>query len=680
MALLPGIIARANTLLLTQRGHLFPWAPVFLAMGIGSYFAMLVEPAPLLLVGCAAISVAAAFLALWLKSGAAPVIWALALLAAGLPLAAMRAHLVAGPVLTYRYYGPVEGRVVGLDRSASGALRVTLDQAVLARLAPEATPRRLRVALHGDQHWHAPQPGERVLVTAHLSPPAGPAEPGGFDFRRHAWFQRLGAVGYARTPLLLLEPATKGSVARLRMDLSARIKTALPGERGAVAAALMTGDRTALSADLLRDLRRANLAHLLAISGLHMGLVSGFVFALVRLMLAAVPYIGLRVPAKKIAALAALTAAAGYLLLSGGNVATERAFVMVAVMLVALLFDRRAISLRAVAVAALVVLVLRPESLLSPGFQMSFAATTALVAVFAGLRDSNRLPRGRLGGPLTLLLSSAVAGLATAPFAAAHFNMVSQMGLLANLASVPLMGAFVMPAAVLAAVVMPLGLEAWPLWLMGQGIAWITAVAHWISEQEMAVRHVVSPGSHVLPLLSLGALCVILWQGRLRWGGSALVALALVGWLQSERPDLLIAETGGLVGVVTPDGRALSKSRGSGFVAGAWLENDGAPMPQEAAAALWPAHVVVEQGALRVIAGKKAAAGAWCDKGDWLVSNQRIEQPLPCQVFDPKSLKQTGSIAVFDGAAGVRIETARQRAGDRLWNHWVWQKESLLTR
>ena len=214
MALLPGIIARANTLLLNQRGHLFPWAPVFLAMGIGSYFAMLVEPAPLMLVAFAAISLAAALLALWLKSGAAPVIWALALLAAGFPLAAIRAHLVAGPVLTYRYHGPVEGRVVGLDRSASGALRVTLDQAVLARLAPEATPRRLRVALHGDQHWHAPQPGERVLVTAHLSPPAGPAEPGGFDFRRHAWFQRLGAVGYARTPLLLLEPATKGSVAR----------------------------------------------------------------------------------------------------------------------------------------------------------------------------------------------------------------------------------------------------------------------------------------------------------------------------------------------------------------------------------------------------------------------------------------------------------------------------------
>ena len=150
--------------------------------------------------------------------------------------------------------------------------------------------------------------------------------------------------------------------------------------------------------------------------------------------------------------------------------------------------------------------------------------------------------------------------------------------------------------------------------------------------------------------------------------------------VRGERPDLLIAENGGLVGVATPDGRALSKSRGSGFVAGVWLENDGAPMSQEAAAALWPAHVAVEQGALRVIAGKKAAADAWCNKGDWLVSNQRIEQPLPCQVFDPKSLKQTGSIAVYAGADGPRIETARQRAGDRLWNQWVWRKERPATR
>ena len=184
------------------------------------------------------------------------------------------------------------------------------------------------------------------------------------------------------------------------MDLSARIKTALPGERGAVAAALMTGDRTALSADLLRDLRRANLAHLLAISGLHMGLVSGFVFALVRLMLAAVPYIGLRVPAKKIAALAALTAAAGYLLLSGGNVATERAFVMVAVMLVALLFDRRAISLRAVAVAALIVLVLRPESAVKSGFpDVLCRHNRACRGVQRACGTATAWPRGKLVGP-----------------------------------------------------------------------------------------------------------------------------------------------------------------------------------------------------------------------------------------------------------------------------------------
>lgn len=155
----------------------------------------------------------------------------------------------------------------------------------------------------------------------------------------------------------------------------------IPGETGGFAAAITAGDRSGVGEQTLTALRQSNLAHLLAISGLHMGLLTGFVFAAVRVLFCLVPPVALRWPVKKLAALAALAAGAGYLMLSGGNVATERAFVMVAVMLGAVLLNRRAITLRAVAVAALIVLLRRPESLLSPGFQMSFAATAALVAV-----------------------------------------------------------------------------------------------------------------------------------------------------------------------------------------------------------------------------------------------------------------------------------------------------------
>ncbi|MBV1925835.1 MAG: ComEC family competence protein, partial [Rhodobacteraceae bacterium] len=486
-----GVITALDRLLLEQRGYLFAWSPVCLACGIGWYFLRHTEPgwqAYCVVLGAGCICAAAAWR--W-PGGLAALGWAIALLAAGFGLAGLRAHSVSEPVLNWRYYGPVEGRIVALDRSASDAVRMTLDRVVLRDVRPSRTPDRVRLSLHGPPALL--EPGQKVMTTGHLSPPQGPAEPGGFDFRQYAWFQGLGAVGYTRNSVLTVAPALDGiaglRVFSLRMAISARIQQILPGDVGGFAAAVTTGDRSAISQSALNALRASNLAHLLAISGLHMGLLAGFVFGLLRLILVIVPAIGLRIAVKKIAAIGALAIAAGYLALSGGNVATERAFVMVAVVLCAVLLDRRALSLRAVAMAALIVLALRPEALLGPGFQMSFAATTALVAVFGLLRDGNiKLGPGWLKPVLGVVISSAVAGAATAPVGAAHFNTLSQYGLIANLLSVPLMGILVIPAAVVAACIAPFGLEALPLQAMGLGLRWILGVAHWVAGMDGAQR------------------------------------------------------------------------------------------------------------------------------------------------------------------------------------------------
>lgn len=670
MALLSSTIAGFGTALDLQRGQLFCWVPICFAVGIGIYFALPVEPTVRGLVGLVGCMLLFGGLGRYCGDTFTPLFWAIALICFGGVWAGLRAHTVAAPVLETRYYGPVEGRVVMLDRSVSGAVRVTLDQVILSRRSVDRTPDRVRIALHGDQRWHEPKPGERVVVTAHLSPPSGAAEPRGFDFRRHAWFQRLGAVGYARTPLLLLEPQARRSLAGLRLKLSRHIQTALPGDPGAVAAALITGDRMALPQARVNDLRRANLAHLLAISGLHMGLVCGFVFAALRLMMAAVPYIALRWPTKKIAAAVALLAGLVYLGVAGGGIATQRAFVMATVILFGVILDRRAISMRAVAAAAIVLLILHPETLLTPGFQMSFAATCALVVGFALVRDAGRLPTGWRGWLVTLLMSSMLAGGATAPFAAAHFNMVSYLGLLANLLTVPLMGALIMPAAVMAVICLPFGLEAVPLWGMGQGISWILLVAQWVSAHEFSVGFVASPTFTVLPLLSLGSLWICLWNGWPRWLGALAVVAAAALWATTPRPDLLISDTGGLVGVMTKEGRALSRAKGSSFVAGVWLENDGSPITQEDAADLWPAVVRQPSGEVRVVFGKKAAAEVTCRKGDWLISNHIVEPRGLCRVFDPQTLAQTGSVVVYDLGGEAIIQTARQYSGDRLWTAW----------
>lgn len=666
-------------LLLAQRGHLFGWSPVFFGLGVGIYFALRVEPG-LVVYGAAVLGIAASLLAARLLGYAlAPLGFALAITLAGFCAAGLRAHVVAGPVLDYRYYGPVQGRIVKIDRSGSDAVRLTLDQVALARRSVAGTPRRVRVSLHGDQGFIEPEPGMMVILTGHLSPPSGPVEPGGFDFRRSAWFDGLGAVGYTRTPVLMFMPPVGGRTLwlyRVRMQLSAAVQAALPGETGAFAAAIMTGDRSGMGAGTLADLRATNLAHLLAISGLHMGLLTGTVFVFLRGLFALIRPVALRLPTKKIAAGVALATGAAYLMISGGNVATERAFIMVAVMLVAVMLDRRALTLRAVAIAALIVLVLQPEEMLGPGFQMSFAATTALVAVFAAMRGRTDWLPGWARPVMATVMSSLVAGLATAPFAAAHFNQISHYGLIANLLSVPLMGLLVMPAAAATACLAVIGLGGLGLWVMNFGLRWILGVAHEIAGWNGALSHVPSPDIAVLPVLTLGMLVLILWHGRLRLLGLPLAGVAFVFWAQVERPALLVADTGGLLGLMTDAGRVLSKPQGDSFAAEVWLENDGAPVPQDIAAGRpgldrdgRQVRAALPGGVVLLVTGKTTLAEiAGCGGADILISNQRDAGARPCAVYDLGRLDALGALAISSGADGLKVVTARDRTGTRLWN------------
>lgn len=664
-----------------QRGHLFPWAPVFLGAGVGLYFSLPFEPAVWLLAAAGAAVLALLLAGLRWVAGR-PLLLAVALILAGLVVAALRAHGVAAPVLSYRYYGPVEGRIVAIDRSASDKVRLTLDRVVLERTSPERTPGRVRVSLHGLQGFVEPRPGLRVMMTAHLSAPQGAVEPGGFDFRRNAWFDGIGAVGYTRTPVLTAAPAETGRagllMTRLRDRISRAVQEAMPGRTGAFAAAIMTGDRSGMDQPTLEALRASNLAHLLAISGLHMGLLTGFVFAALRYGLALVPPVALRLDTRKIAAIVALAAAAFYLGLSGGNVATERAFVMVAVMLVAVLLDRRAISLRSVALAALIILLLRPEAMIGPGFQMSFAATVALVGAFELLRERRGPNLPAWTAPIaTVVISSGIAGLATAPVGAAHFNQLAHYGLVANVVSVPLMGAVVIPGAVLAAVLAPFGLGWIGLWVMTPPIAWILGVADAVAGLAGAVSHVPAPPDLVLPLFAVGGLTLILWQGRGRLAGAVPLALAAVLWAQVERPPLLVSATGGLVGVMTDQGRALSKPRGDGFAAQSWLENDGDGGTSQAEAAGRPGfrgdpgRTSVTVGGIEVVhvTGRGAAdrVAAACAAADLVISSVEAPRPTACPVLDEVALADIGAVAIWPRPGGFRL-VASDGGPTRLWS------------
>ena len=658
------------------RGQLFVWVPVFIAIGIALWFALPFEPALPLYLAVAGLGICAALVPL---GALRPLAMAVACVALGFGAAGLRAHQVAAPMLDFRYYGPVQGRIVEIDRSQSDALRLTLDRVVLSDVAPARTPLRVRVSLH-DQEFSA-TPGQVILLTGFLSAPDGPAEPGGFDFRRMAFFRQLGAVGYSRAPVLLWSEPEDGTqlIDRLRSFLAAKMMAAVPSEAGAFATGAMTGDRSGIGLSTVQALRDSNLAHLLAISGMNMAFLTGFVFMLLRYGVALLPVVALRVNSKKLAAGVALGVAFFYLLLSGANVATERAFLMVCVMLGAILLDRRALTMRSVALSAVILLLREPEALGEPGFQLSFAATIVLIAGFAALDRAilrEKLPRW-LVPVFTMVLTSVLAGAATAPFAAATFNRFTDYGLLANVLTAPSMSVL-MAAGAMAALLAPLGAAGLALWVMELAARWILFVALWVAGLQGAVTPIIQPQDWVMPVIALAGIWLLVWRGIWRWLAVLPLVLAFGGWSLAARPQLLIASDGGLVGLMGGQGRALSVAKGGGFVAQNWLQGDGDLADQQSAAARQgfdgpPSARRFQIAGWRGIAlrGKTAEAlmQSACAEADLVILPAATPPPAAppqgCVLIGRKMLDATGALALTLHPDYLQITPSR--FGARIW-------------
>lgn len=677
--------------LAAERDRWALWLPVAVGLGIGTYFALPAELPREIGFVLAGLCLTAA----WLRR-ARP--WALVpalagtLVAAGLCLAAWRTDRVAAPVLAERV-GPatVIGRVIDTDRTERG-FRVVLDHVSVWRLDPTQTPARVRLSLKPGEP--APAIGSWIRLRAILSPPGPPYEPGGFDFARFAFFRQLGGFGFAvgeiRPARPMAEPGFEPllELRRWQADLTDRIERALPGPAGAIAAALLTGERSGIPDEVNTAMQLSGLAHLLSISGLHLALVAGILFFGVRFALAAIEWVALRYPIKKIAAVAALLGAFAYMLVSGAAVPTQRAFLMTAMVLVAVMLDRSALSMRLVALAALVVLAVQPEALLEASFQMSFAAVVALIAAYehaapwfaARRRRAGFLARASfwIGG---LALTSLVAGTASGLYALWHFNRFVHYGVIANLIVDPLTAFWIMPLGVLAFVLMPFGLEHLALTPMGWGIEALIWVAEWIAGWPLA-----STSYAALPLWSLlamtaGGLWLCLWRTGWRWVGIVGLVVALVPLAWPDQPDIRIDGEGRLVALRAADGGLLvSTNRAGRAVATAWARRDG-----EVTRTTFPKEGPSADGRLRCDAsGCLWRVDSWlialprgpdalvedCRRADLVIATFPVEGRCPAarHVIDRSDLAREGAHAIrlrSDGTLDLR--TVERDRGRRPW-------------
>jgi competence protein ComEC len=540
----------------------------------------------------------------------------------------------------------------------------------------------------------APDVGSFVELKARLQPPLAPMRPGSYDFGRDMFFQGIGASGFVTGAIKTIAPPAEGGLylryaalmQGMRDAIDARIRTTLAGDKRAIATALLTGRRDAITTPVNDAMFISGLGHVLSISGYHMAVVAGVVFFAVRALLALIPALATGFPIKKWAAAAALAAATFYLLLSGCDVATQRSYFMTAVVLIAVMVDRRAVTFRTLAVSAMLVLVLAPEALVHPSFQMSFAATLGLVALvqlgmprlFASA-DSSATARVALWGGreiVTLALASLVAGLGTTPYAAFHFHRVTPYGVLANLAAMPVVSAVVMPAGMLGLVAMPFGFDGVFWWLMGIGIDWMIVVTEWVAALPGAIGRMAAFGTGPLIASTAGIILLGLLRTPLRWLGAMVLAFAVVWALVVPQPDILISGDGHNVGVRGKDGRLhLMRTAKDAFLLKEWLAAD-ADVRQPGDASLGagvscdPAGCVTQlaDGAFVALAQRADALADDCARAALVVTMRQAPAACAASVIDIERLRRQGALALRRTRNGFAVDAIRPKGVDRPWS------------
>ncbi len=551
-------------------------------------------------------------------------------------------------------------------------------------------PQRVRLSV---RRGMAPPAGAFVEAKAQLNPPLQPLRPGSYDFARDLYFQRIGASGFAHGAVKVVTPPAQAGlrlraatfIESVRDAIDARIRSVLSGDVGSIASALITGKRDAITPYLYDAMFVSGIGHVLSISGYHMAVVAGVVFFILRALLALIPGLADRMPIKKWAAFGALLVTACYLVLSGAEVATQRSFIMIAIVLIGVVLDRPVLTLRTVTIAALIVLFFSPEAVVHPSFQMSFAATLALIAAYAygqplarAGADSSLGARAALWGVneiVSLLLASLVAGFATTPYAAYHFHRLAPYGVIANLFAMPVVSAWVMPMGILGVVAIPFGFDSLFWRQMGYGIEWMDTVALWVASLPGAFGRVTSFGTGPLLLATAGLLLIGLLKTPLRWGGAIFVVLAVVLAARTPVPDVLVAADGRTFAVRGAGGKLAFHHTGSDtFATREWLaaDADGRDPSDKGLGegiACDPAGCIGTLGDGRIVSYVLApdAFEEDCRRAAVIVATRDAPPDCEATVIGRKHWRERGALALYRDGAGFVIEAARPLNYDRPW-------------
>ncbi|MBE7185531.1 MAG: ComEC/Rec2 family competence protein [Methylobacterium mesophilicum] len=675
---------RRDLALEDERGIVFLFGTVALGLGAVVYFLLPAEP-PLWL---PLVGLCAASTALWrlsLGRFAALLTGALLLMSLGMTAAKLETLRVSTRMLGAEISTKLTAQVVRIERMANGRARLTLDVVSTDRPRLRFAPTRVRASARKVPEGVAA--GSAIAGIVRLMPPSGPVRPGGYDFSFESYFDGLGATGFfLRDPELVpgdgARPQTwRHRLENARTEIANRIAGAVGGTEGQIAAALVVGIRAGIPDDVNEVLRKTGLAHILSISGLHMALVAGIALASLRFALALFPAFAARHASKKFAAAGALLLSTAYFFFSGGDVAAQRSYVMLAVILAAVIFDRAALTMRNLAIAAAITIAFRPHEVMGPSFQMSFAATAALIAAYGWWTERRRVAPAQVPGDRGWLsalwrsfgvivlggaATSLVAGSATLLFSAYHFQRASPFGVVANLATMPFVSILVMPFCLIGMILMPFGLDQ-PAWsVVGFGLKAMLAIAAWCaSYTPNDAIGLIPPG-----VLAVGTAALIVFASattRLRRLALPLLLVGALGMTARSVPDVYVAEDGKLVGLRLADGSlSFNRDRPSAFIAQNWLNAlDADKVVKPGAEGFKCAGDVCQagEGAGSVVFALKSEAGRpWCGKAAVLVVADATW--TPCEPDAAGQVVLSARDLARRGAGEIRLPREEAEAPD----------------
>lgn len=577
-----------NTLLAQQKDNAVLWLPVLTGSGIAFYFMQHSEPDFRFGFAALFVLILAVLYSAFIAHRQTPVIilMAMMLIALGWCSAQFRTMMVDAPSIKEAMkYASIEGVIHTIDTlDESKGVRILIKDPALEELPPEDTPRFIRISV---RKYEGLKAGQRIKVLAGLNPPAAPVAPDGYDFQRHAYFERIGAYGFAYGAPEILEQTHAGWLERFRQDKADSVAQIIDKPAvSSIVSALLLGERAAISEDAWEDIRAAGLAHVISISGLHISMIALGVFFVARLFMVMIPGFALHHPVKKYAAFLGLLSAVAYGIMVGLEIPTLRSIIMTGLVLLAVMLDRDPFSMRLVALAAFVILLMQPETITNPGFQMSFGAVAALIFFYEETREFWSYLRRQIQSQwlkwiciwfLGACATSVIATLATTPFTIYHFQQFPVYSVIGNLLAMPVIGLLIMPFALLAYCLMPLGLEQPAIMVMGWGVDLMLVISHEIAAWPYASFDLVKwPLSSIL-WMTLGCFWLMIFKGwRVRMVSILPFIAALYCIFSYTPPDILASSNAKMMMVRTQDHEAwLSNKRGEKFSAENWMKAAG---------------------------------------------------------------------------------------------------------